>query len=105
MSKIDLYDVIRKPLITEATMLLMDDKKYTFLVDVRATKTLVKKACEAVFADVKVEKVNIMNIKPKMKRRGRYMGLTNRKRKAIVKLTADSKDIKLFADEINNNQK
>ena len=45
---------------------------------------------------VKVEKVNIMNYKPKAKRVGRHAGFTSRRRKAIVKLTADSKEIEIF---------
>jgi large subunit ribosomal protein L23 len=93
-----LHDVIKKPVITEASMAAMDDKKYTFLVDVRANKTLVKQAVEQVF-DVKVKNVNIMNIKPKAKRVGKYSGFTNKKRKAIVTLTADSKDIEIFSAE------
>ena len=71
----------------------MSDNKYTFDVDVRATKTQVKHAVEEIF-DVKVEKVNIMNVKPKKKRMGRYEGYTNRRRKAIVKLSEGS--IELF---------
>lgn len=54
-----------------------------------------KDAIEKIF-DVKVEKVNIMNYKGKLKRVGRFSGLTNRRKKAIVKLTADSKEIELF---------
>jgi len=57
-------DVIKRPVITEASVAAMDEKKYTFEVDTRANKTLVKQAVEAAFG-VKVEKVNIMNVKPK----------------------------------------
>ncbi|MDR3157270.1 MAG: 50S ribosomal protein L23 [Lactobacillales bacterium] len=95
----NLHDVILKPLITEASMLAMDDKKYTFLVDTRASKTLVKKAVEVVFDDVKVEKVNIINVKPKPKRVGRHSGFTKKRRKAIVTLTKNSKSIALFAED------
>jgi large subunit ribosomal protein L23 len=80
-------------------MLAMDDKKYTFLVDTRASKTLVKKAVELVFDYVKVEKVNIINVKPKPKRVGRHSGFTKKRRKAIVTLTKDSKSIALFAED------
>jgi large subunit ribosomal protein L23 len=73
-------------------------KKYTFEVDTRANKTLVKQAVEAAFG-VKVEKVNIMNVKPKFKRMGKYGGYTNKRRKAIVKLTQDSKEIQIFDAE------
>ena len=88
-------DVIKRPVITERSMDLTADKKYTFEVDVKANKTEVKDAIEKIF-DVKVEKVNIQNYKGKFKRVGRYSGLTNRRRKAIIKLTTDSKEIELF---------
>ncbi|MGX6962048.1 50S ribosomal protein L23 [Vagococcus xieshaowenii] len=94
----ELHDLIKKPVITEASMLAMDEKKYTFDVDTRANKTLVKQAVETVFG-VKVEKVNIMNVKPKFKRMGRYAGYTSKRRKAIVTLTKDSKEIELFSAE------
>ena len=94
----ELHDLIKKPVITEASMLAMDEKKYTFDVDTRANKTLVKQAVESVFG-VKVEKVNIMNVKPKFKRMGRYAGYTSKRRKAIVTLTQDSKEIELFSAE------
>ena len=87
-------DVILRPVITEASMADMDDKRYTFDVDTRATKTQVKSAVEDIF-DVKVAKVNIMNVKGKKKRMGRYEGYTKKRRKAIVTLTSDSKEIKL----------
>ena len=93
-------EVILRPVVTEASMAGMDDKRYTFDVDLRATKTQVKNAVEEIF-DVKVVKVNIMNIKGKQKRQGRYVGYTKRRRKAIVQLSADSKEIKLFAEDNN----
>ena len=91
-------DVILRPVITEASMADMDDKRYTFDVDTRATKTQVKSAVEDIF-DVKVAKVIIMNVKGKKKRMGRYEGYTKKRRKAIVTLTSDSKEIKLFDEE------
>ncbi len=57
-----------------------------------------KKAIEEIF-DVKVVKVNIMNVKGKLKRQGRYEGYTKKRRKAIVTLSADSEEIKLFGEE------
>ena len=90
----ELIDVIKRPVITEMSVEAMDEKKYTFEVDTRANKTLVKQAVEAVF-DVKVEKVNIMNVKPKFKRMGKYAAYTKKRRKAIVKLTSDSKEIQI----------
>ena len=94
----ELHDIILRPIITEASMLAMDDKKYTFEVDVRANKTHVKQAIEKLF-DVEVEKVNIMNVRGKLKRMGRYSGYTKKRRKAIVTLTESSKTIQLFEEE------
>ena len=67
----NLHDVVIRPMITEESMSVMDDKKYTFEVDVRANKTLVRQAVEKLF-DVEVEKVNIMNVRGKLKRMGRH---------------------------------
>lgn len=91
----NLLDQIKRPVITEKSMLAMDEKKYTFEVDTRANKTLVKQAVEAAF-DVKVKNVNIMNVRPKFKRMGKHAGYTKKRRKAIVTLTNDSKDIQIF---------
>ena len=91
----DPRDIIKRPVITERSTDLMAEKKYTFDVDVRANKTEVKDAIENIF-DVKVEKVNIMNYKGKFKRVGRYSGLTNRRRKAVVTLTQESNEIEFF---------
>ncbi|PSL29632.1 large subunit ribosomal protein L23 [Planomicrobium soli] len=88
-------DVLKRPVITEQSSEVMAEKKYTFEVDTRANKTQVKQAVQEIFG-VQVEKVNIMNYKGKFKRMGKHAGYTNKRRKAIVKLTADSKDIELF---------
>lgn len=94
-------DVILRPVVTEASMAGMNDKRYTFDVATTATKTNVKNAVEEIF-DVKVVKVNIMNVKGKKKRQGRYVGYTKKRRKAIVTLSADSDEIKLFNDDNDN---
>lgn len=94
----ELHDIILRPVITEASMLVMDDKKYTFEVNVRANKTHVKQAVEKVFG-VEVEKVNIMNVRGKLKRMGKHQGYTKKRRKAIVTLTESSKGIELFDEE------
>ncbi|MFD2729298.1 50S ribosomal protein L23 [Enterococcus camelliae] len=94
----NLLDVIKKPVITEKSMLAMDEKKYTFEVDTRANKTLVKQAVEAAFG-VEVKNVNIINVRPKFKRMGKYVGYTKKRRKAVVTLTEASKEIELFAAE------
>lgn len=91
-------DIILRPVITEQSMYDMDENKYTFEVDTRATKAQVKRAIKELF-DVDVKKVNIMNTKPKPKRMGRYAGYTKKKRKAIVTLTETSKDIEIFSEE------
>ncbi|MDO4635761.1 MAG: 50S ribosomal protein L23 [Streptococcus sp.] len=95
----NLYDVIKKPVITESSMKLLEQGKYVFEVDTRAHKLLIKQAVEAVFEDVKVASVNTVNVKPKEKRVGRYIGFTSKTKKAIITLTADSKAIELFAAE------
>lgn len=91
-------DVLKKPVLTEKSILLQqEENKYTFDVDVNTNKTEVKIAVEKMF-DVKVEKVNIMNVKPKTRRMGRYVGKTNRRKKAIVKLK-EGYSIDLFGEE------
>ncbi|MCC5894462.1 MAG: 50S ribosomal protein L23 [Alkalibacterium sp.] len=94
----DARNVILRPIITEASMNAMDSKKYTFEVDVRAKKPLIKKSVEEIFG-VKVDKVNVVNTAKKPKRMGKYEGYTKKRRKAIVTLSADSNDIALFGDE------
>ena len=89
------YDVIIKPVISENSMDQAELKKYTFKVAPDANKTEVKHAVEEIF-DVEVAKVNIMNVKGKKKRMGRYEGMTSASRKAIVTLTPESKEIEFF---------
>lgn len=98
MANIQYYDVILKPVVTEKSMELMGEKKYTFLVHPDATKSQVKEAVEKMFDGTKVETVNTMNCEGKRKRvRGTMrFGKTARTKKAIVKLTADSADIEIF---------
>lgn len=96
MADIRYYDVILKPVITEKSMNAMADKKYTFMVYADANKTMIKEAVEKMFPGTKVEKVNTINIDGKAKRRGMVVGKTAQSKKAIVKLTADSKDIEIF---------
>ena len=93
MADIKYYDVILKPVITERSMAGMGEKKYTFLVHPQATKTQIKEAVQKMFDGVKVESVNTMNMDGKTKRRGMTFGKTAKTKKAIVKLTADSKYI------------
>ena len=97
MANVQYYDVILKPVITEKSMAGMGEKKYTFLVNPEANKTMIKEAVEKMFDGVKVANVNTMNLDGKNKRRGMVMGKTAKTKKAIVTLTADSKDIEIFA--------
>ncbi|MDO4788056.1 MAG: 50S ribosomal protein L23 [Johnsonella sp.] len=96
MANIQYYDVILKPVITEKSMAGMATKKYTFLVHTEANKTMIKEAVEKMFPGTKVERVNTMNLEGKTKRRGMTFGKTAKRKKAIVQLTADSKEIELF---------
>ncbi|GAV24647.1 50S ribosomal protein L23 [Carboxydothermus islandicus] len=87
-------DIIIRPLITEKSMDLAQENKYTFVVDKNANKIEIKNAIEELFK-VKVEKVNTIRVKGKMKRVGRFVGRTPEYKKAIVKLRAGDK-IELF---------
>ena len=96
MADIKYYDVILKPVITEKSMNAMGDKKYTFMVHVDANKSMIKEAVEKMFPGTKVASVNTQNLNGKNKRRGMIVGKTAKTKKAIVKLTADSKEIEIF---------
>ncbi len=89
------YDIILKPVITENSMDMLSDKKYTFKVATDANKIEIKKAIEEIFG-VKVSKVTTMNMDGKLKRMGRYEGRRAAYKKAVVKLTDDSKTIEFF---------
>jgi len=81
----DEYRIIKRPIVSEKTTKLAEEGKYTFEVDRRANKIQIKDAVEAIF-EVKVEKVNVINGKPKEKRVGQHTGLTAAITKAIVTL-------------------
>ncbi|MEG1494859.1 MAG: 50S ribosomal protein L23 [Bacilli bacterium] len=86
--------IIKAPVITEKSgKASSEDNKYTFKVDPKAKKTEIKIAIEKLF-NVKVASIRTINVKPRTKRVGRYSGLTNRMKKAIVKL-ADGQTIDL----------
>ena len=97
MAAIQYYDVILKPVLTEKSMSGIGEKKYTFLVHTDANKSQIKEAVEKMFTGAKVKRVNTVNCDGKTKRRGRTEGKTAATKKAIVWLTADSKDIEIFA--------
>ena len=89
------YDIIKRPVLTEKSYDQMADKCYTFEVDVHANKTEIRKAVEEVFG-VKVASVNTLRQDGKIKRQGRTQGRRPEKKKAFIKLTADSKAIEFF---------
>jgi len=84
-------DIIKAPIITEKSAnIAANEKTYVFKVDVKANKSQIKDAIEKIF-NVKVEKVNTVNVHPKKKRVGRYTGMTNKYKKAIVTLANGNK--------------
>ncbi|MBQ8326004.1 MAG: 50S ribosomal protein L23 [Lachnospiraceae bacterium] len=97
MADLKYYDVILKPVITEKSMAGMGEKKYAFLVHPEANKSQIKEAVEKMFPGTKVTGVNTMNKDGKNKRRGMVVGKTAKTKKAIVQLSADSKEIEIFA--------
>ncbi len=86
-------EIIKAPVITEKAGNLAQSNTYLFKVDHRANKTELKDAIEKIF-NVKVESIRTINVKPKKRRVGRYSGLTNKYKKAIVKL-AEGQTIEL----------
>lgn len=89
------HDIIRKPIITEKSMDLMAEGKYTFEVDKRATKPQIKAAIEEVFG-VEVARINTVNVRGKIKRQGLTSGRRPNWKKAIVTLKEGSKEIEFF---------
>ncbi|MBQ8000339.1 MAG: 50S ribosomal protein L23 [Ruminococcus sp.] len=89
------HDIIIRPIITEKSMIGATEKKYTFEVAKTAGKIEIARAVEEVFK-VKVAKVNTVNVRGKYRRQGRSEGYTKSWKKAIVTLTADSKNIEFF---------
>ena len=80
------FDIIYAPIITEKTaMLAKNENKFAFKVDPRANKTEIKQAIESIF-NVKVVSITTANSHPKKKRVGKYTGMTDKYKKAIVKL-------------------
>lgn len=89
-------DILKRPVITEQSMIDAQDKKYTFIVQKGANKTQIKNAVEEMFK-VKVQSVNTMNYAGKTKRMGRNVGKTASYKKAVVTLTPASKEIEFFS--------
>lgn len=91
-------DIIVRPIITEKTMKYMDENNLvTFEVKKGTNKVQIRQAVEKIFG-VDVEKVNVVNVKPKEKRMGKYIGKTSAVRKAYVKIAA-GQDIDLFGSD------
>jgi len=92
----NVYDIIKRPVITEQSMESVADKKYVFMVDINANKTEIKTAVEEIFG-VKVTKVNTVRMQGKVKRTGSFpKGKRPDYKKAVVTLSADSKTIEFF---------
>jgi large subunit ribosomal protein L23 len=90
------YDIIIRPVISEQAMEDMDIKKYAFEVEKTANKIEIAKAIEEIFG-VRVIKVTTTMMHPKLKRvGGQRAGYTKTWKKAVVKLSADSKNIEIF---------
>lgn len=89
------YDIILRPIITEKSMAGVADKKYVFEVLRGSNKIEIRKAVEEIFK-VKVFSVNTINVLGKEKRQGVHKGYTAKRKKAIVRLTEDSKSIEIF---------
>jgi len=90
----DPRDIIIKPVVTEKSFSLLEDNKYTFIVDKRATKTEIRSAVEEIFK-VSVLGVNTINVKGKPKRVGKHAGYKADRKKAVVTLKPGQK-IPLF---------
>lgn len=78
-------EIIKAPVITEKSMIAAQNGEYIFKVDTKAKKPEIKNAIEKIF-NVKVVSISTINVKPKTRRFGRYYGLSNKYKKAIVKL-------------------
>ena len=90
------YEIIKRPIITEKSMSLLDENKYTFEVDKNANKPEIKAAIEQIFDGVKVKKVRTMNYEGKKVRTKYGYGKRADWKKAIVTLTDDSQEIEYF---------
>ena len=97
MADLKYYDILLKPLMTEKSMKLLEDRHYEFFVHPEATKTQIKEAVERLFEGTKVDSVNTMNSHPKKRhRRGYLPGKTVKRKKAIVTLKPGSAEIEIF---------
>ena len=95
MRMIKCYDTIISPIITEKSMLGISNLTYTFKVRKDSCKIEIRDAIEKIF-NVKVSKVNTMNVRGRSRRRGRMYGMTPSWKKAIVTLAPGEKSIDFF---------
>ncbi|GAB4402127.1 MAG: 50S ribosomal protein L23 [Anaerolineales bacterium] len=87
----NIYEVLRRPVLTEKSDAMREQSKYVFEVDRRATKIMVKQAVEAAF-NVRVVDVNIINVPATMGRYGRRKVISQSAwKKAIVTLAPGDK--------------
>lgn len=96
-SSLDSINVIKYPIITEKAIRLSEQNKYSFAVDPKANKNIIKKAVENLF-QVKVISVNTLNQPTKTRRVGKFIGKKTKNKKAIVKL-APGDSIQLFENQ------
>lgn len=91
------FDVVIRPVLTEKSLLLHEENKFTFEVARTANKVEIRKAVEEIF-NVEVAKVNKLTTKPKKRRVGKYQGYRRNWTKAIITLK-DGSELKLFSEE------
>ena len=89
------HEIIIRPIVSERSFSGMEQNKYTFEVAKDANKYQIKDAVEEIFG-VKVAKVNTISVRGRYRRQGMHAGYTAKSKKAIVTLTADSKEIEFF---------
>ncbi len=92
----DPHSVLLKPMVSEKSIMLMEEDKYSFLVAKDPNKIEIKHAVETLF-DVKVLDVTTRNLRGKMKTLGRYKGRRPDTKRAIVKL-AEGDKIEIFSN-------
>ncbi|MDR3021152.1 MAG: 50S ribosomal protein L23 [Clostridiales bacterium] len=94
------HDVIKRPILSEKSLVGVENKKYVFEVDLHSTKLQIRAAVEELFDGAKVESVHTVRVSGKYKRQGKNSGYTSDYKKAIVQLTKKSKSITFF-DSLN----
>ncbi len=85
-----IFEVLRRPVITEKNTMLQEQNKYTFEIARDANKAMVKEAVEKAF-NVHVLTVNVISVPGKMRRVGRHRGMTSPWKKAVVTLREGDK--------------